>query len=197
MLDNSGAIERRVYRTYWNDGLLDVFAAVGVLAIGVFWIFDLPVGAAFVPAWLVPAWGPCRRRFIEPRLGMVEFSDARQRRNTNLLRLIMYIGIACLILGIELYFFRDRLGVDPGDALIAGLPALLLGLLAIATSMLIATPRFLVYAAILAATGATGALYGLRPGLILCIAGAAMLAIAGIVIARFLRDNPVITEDMP
>ncbi len=197
MLENTGAIEQRVYRAYWNDGLLDVFAAAGVFAIGLFWLFDLPVGAAFVPAWLVPAWGPCRRRLIEPRLGMVEFSDARQRRNTSMLRLILYAGIGCLILGIEMYFLRDRLGQNPSMTLIAGLPAVLLALLAIATAALIATPRFLVYAAVLAGVGTTGGIFGLRPGMILAIAGSVMAVPATAILVRFMRNNAIVSEDAP
>ncbi|MDJ0708768.1 MAG: hypothetical protein QNJ14_00190 [Woeseiaceae bacterium] len=195
MLENGGAIERRVYRAYWNDGLLDIFAAAGVFAIGIFWLYDLPVGAVFVPVWLVPAWGPCRRHFIEPRLGMVEFSDARQRRNNNLLRLILYVGIGCLVIGIELYLLRDRLGTNPSMTLIAGLPAVLLAVLAVATAALIATPRFLVYAAVLAAAGVTGAVFGLQPGLILVVAGGGMAILAAGVLWSFVRDNPVVAED--
>ena len=65
MLENLGTIENRVYRAYWNDGLLDMFGAIGILAIGVSWTFDFVVGGALAPALLVPLWGPFRQKFVE------------------------------------------------------------------------------------------------------------------------------------
>src|SRR5210317_1625377 len=92
MLREMGRIENRVYRAYWNDGLLDVFAAVGVLLIGFAWTFDFVVGGAITPALLVPLWGPFRQRFIEARLGLVEFSDERERTNRGRLRLVFLLA---------------------------------------------------------------------------------------------------------
>jgi len=195
MLENMNLLERKVFQHYWDDGLLDLFAAIGVLLIGVFWLRDLPVGAAFVPAWLAPAWNPVRRKFIEPRLGLVEFTEDRERRNRKMLRLTLYAGIAFLIVGLELYFFRDDLPVEPTVALIAGLPAFLLALLAIFTAALIGTARFVAYAVILVLAGVAGALLEWTPGMILTVAGAVMLAIAGILLIRFIVLNPVGEEE--
>lgn len=191
MLDNLGVIEQRVYRAYWNDGLLDLFAAVGILAIGIFWITDVAYGAAFVPAVLMPLWNPLRKRFIEPRLGMVEFSDTREQRTSNLLKQVFLLGFGFLVLGVALYSYRDKLPVDPSVSLIAGLPAMLLALLALITTVLVATPRFLMHAALLVVAGAAGAILGLEPGWILAAAGAAMLAVAVVVLIRFFRNNPI------
>lgn len=195
MLENMNLLERKVFQHYWDDGLLDLFAAIGVLLIGVFWLRDFPVGAAFVPVWLVPAWNPVRRRFIEPRLGLVEFTEDRERRNRKMLQLTLYAGIAFLIVGLELYFFRDDLPVEPTVALIAGLPAFLLALLAIFTAALIGTARFVAYAVILVLTGVAGALLEWTPGMILTVAGAVMLVIAGILLIRFIVLNPAGEEE--
>lgn len=194
MLNNLGTIERHVYRSYWNDGLLDLFAAVGVLAVGVFWIVDFPVGGAILPALFVPLWGPIRHRLVEPRLGMVEFSDTRNERNFNLLGQTALLGLGFFALGVSLYFLRDKLGVEPTVTLIAGLPAALLGLLAVITAFLVASPRFFIYAALLVAAGIVGALGGLEPGQILAAAGAGMLVMALSVFIRFLHNNSVSDE---
>lgn len=190
MLDNMGAIEQRVYRAYWNDGLLDVFGALGILAIGCFWILDWAAAAAIIPALLVPLWKPARCRFIEPRLGMVEFTEDRERRNARQLKLVMYFGIACLIIGLETYFLRGRFGIDPSTSLIAALPAFLLALMGVIVSVLVATTRFLAYAGILVISGILGALQGWRPGPIMALAGALILAISVVVLIRFLARNP-------
>ncbi len=195
MLENMNLLERKVFQHYWDDGLLDLFAAIGVFLIGILWLRDLPVGAAFVPVWLVPAWNPVRRKFIEPRLGLVEFTEERERRNRKMLQLTLYAGIAFLIVGLELYFFRDDLPVEPTVALIAGLPAFLLALLAIFTAALIGTARFVAYAVILVLTGVAGALLEWTPGMILTVAGAVMLVIAGILLIRFIVLNPAGEEE--
>ncbi len=191
MLDNDNALERGLYQHYWDDGLLDLFAALGVFLIGVFWLRDLPPAAAIVPALLVPAWQPTRRRLVEPRLGFVEFSDQREQLNRRRLRLTLYLGIAAMIVALELYFARKALPAEPAVQLVAGLPAMLLALLATVTAILIASARFLVYAVVLLAAGVAGALSGWSPGAILVAAGAAMFAIAATIFARFLHTNPV------
>lgn len=191
MLGRMNTIEKQVFRTYWHDGLLDVFGAVAVLAIGAFWIAELHVFGAIVPAMLVPLWGPLRQRYIEPRLGLVEFSEERERRNTNRLWMVVMGGAVAFALTMALYFLRTRLGVNPSVSLIAGLPALLLALLAGITAFLVSTLRFLVYAALLAASGVGGAILGLEPGHILVIAALPMLVIALVILVRFVRNNPI------
>lgn len=191
MLENLGTIENRVYRAYWNDGLLDLFGAIGLVAIGISWTFDFVVAGAITPALLVPLWTPCRQRFIEPRLGMVEFSDARERTNKNRLRLVFLLGFGTFALGVGLFFLRGKLALDPDISLIAGLPALLLAVLAALTALLVSTARFLAYAALLAIAGAVGAAMGWEPGRILLSAGIPILLCAIVVLARFLSNNPL------
>lgn len=193
-MNKLGAIEQRVYRGYWNDGLLDLFAAIGILAIGVFWMLDVPVGAAVVPALFVPLWAPCRQRFVEPRLGMVEFSDAREQVNSNMLKQAVLLGLGFFGLGVLLYLLRDKFNIEPTVTFIAGLPAALLALLAIITAFLVASPRFFVYAALLVVSGVVGALNGWEPGLILAASGASILVIALARFVRFIHDNPVSDE---
>ena len=196
MLRDMGAIENRVYRVYWNDGLLDVFAAVGVLLIGIAWTFDFVVGGAITPALLIPLWGPFRQRFIEPRLGMVEFTEKRERTNRSRLLLVILLGIGAFALVVSLYLLRNRLALEPSVSFIAGLPALLLAIPAALTAMLVSTGRFLVYAALLVIAGGVGANTGWEPGPILVSAGIPILIIASTVLLRFVRNNPIATEDL-
>ena len=191
MPNDVNSLERSLYRHHWDDGLLDVFSALGVFLIGVLWLRDLPAAAAIVPALMVPLWGPFRQRFVEPRLGFVEFSDSRERRNRKRLKLVAYFGIIALIAALELYFHRGLLPAIPGARLVAGLPAMLLAIPAAMTALLIASTRFLVYSVVLLVAGIAGALLELSPGAIMAIAGAVMLVIAMAVFARFLHANPV------
>ncbi len=191
MAHSSTSIEHRIYRHYWDDGLLDLFAALGVVLIGGAWIHGYAAAGAIVPAVLVPLWHPARQRFVEPRLGFVEFSDARERQNRKRLKLVVYLGIVALIAALELYFHRELLAANPGVHLVAGLPAMLLAVLAATTALLIASARFLVYSAVLLVVGPVGAWLGWSPGAIMAVGGAVLLAIATAVFTMFLRANPI------
>jgi hypothetical protein len=191
MQNSSTSLERSIYRRYWDDGLLDMFAAIGVALIGLSWMHGYAAAGAIVPALLVPLWQPFRQRFVEPRLGVVEFSDSRERQNRKRIKLLVYLGIIALIAALELYFHRELLPAVPGSRLIAALPAAMLAILAAITALLIASARFLVYSAILLVAGLIGASLGWSPGAIMATAGAIMLVIAAAVFATFLRANPV------
>jgi hypothetical protein len=191
MAHSSTSLEQKIYRHYWDDGLLDLFAALGVVLIGASWMHGYAAAGAIVPAVLVPLWQPARERLVEPRLGFVEFSDTRERQNRKRLKLVLYLGIIALIAALELYFQRELLAANPGLRLVAGLPAMLLAVLAAATALLIASARFLVYSGVLLAVGSVGALLGWSPGAIMAVGGAIMFIAASAVFAKFLRTNPV------
>jgi len=190
MLRNLGKLEKSVYRTYWNDGLIDLLAAIGVLAVGLLWVWERPVFAAIVPPLLVPLWGPCRRRLIEPRLGMIEFSDDRDRRSRQSLRLVFFLGVGCLVMAVGMYLARDALAVGRDIDFIAGLPAFLLAIMAALTGLLIASTRFMAYALVLVLAGVTGAYAAWSPGQIIVAAGLVMLFSSVVILTRFFRSNP-------
>ncbi|MEJ2516159.1 MAG: hypothetical protein P8102_13205 [Gammaproteobacteria bacterium] len=189
-MENMAGLEKRVYRTYWEDGLIDLFAAVGVLIIGVSWAFDFPIGGVIAPAVLVPLWGPVRERLILPRLGRVEFADRRESRNRNMLRTALYAGAGLLALGVGAYLTRDRVATLAAAEFAAALPAAILAAMALVASVLIASPRFVVYAGVLLLAGIAGAWKGLEPGRTLLEAGAFILVAALVLLTRFLRANP-------
>ena len=195
MLENPGAVERHVYRVYWRDGLLDVFASVAVLAIGFLWMAERFALAAIVPAVLVGLWTPARRQFIEPRLGTVEFDEGRERRNARRLNVVLLIGAGFLILSFELWIRRGGPIGDVLYSLAPGLPAFLLAIAAVLASFLVNSPRFLTYAAILVAFGTTGSVYDWQPGVTLVASGASMLVMAIGLLAGFLRRNPLDAVD--
>jgi len=190
MLGNLNKVERQVFRSFWNDGLLDVFAALGVLSIGVFWLFDFHVGAAIVPAMLVPLWAPTRVKLIEPRMGSVEFSDAREARSNRMLWLVLFVGVATFVIGIGVYVLRRNTGVPLDITWIAALPAFLLAVMAALAALLISAPRFLANTAVLVLAGLAGAINGWEPGLTLTLAGAVMTIIAAFLLLRFLQRHP-------
>jgi len=190
MPDRLSQVEKRVFRAYWDDGLLDAFAALGVLSIGVLWLFDLHLGGAIVPVVLVSLWAPIREKLIEPRLGSVEFSDARENRSRRLLWLAIVAGAAAFVAAVSVYLLHRGNAAYLDIDWIAALPALLLAMMAALGAILISAPRFLVHTAVLVLVAIIGAINGWEPGSTLAVAGALMAIIAGYLLSRFFRSHP-------
>lgn len=176
-------LESRLFRQYWDDGLLDLFAGVGVLGIALCWSVGLVAVGAAVPAVLVPFWGPLRRAVVEPRMGLVEFTDERTGRTRRFLAGAAWLGVALLLaLGVGYLAARS----EPGELLrhfVPGLPALLLGLLSALVGVGLGLPRFLAYAGFLAVSGLAVAVAGAEPEIAM-FAGGLAIALTG---ARLLR----------
>lgn len=194
MTATTDRLESRLYRHFWDDGLLDLFAGVGVVGIGVCWALDLVAIGAVVPAVLVPFWIPLRRALIEPRSGFVEFSDTRVDHNRRLLAGSVALGAASLAVFAALYLIVPS---DPAGWLvrvIPGVPALLLALLAAFTGLALGLPRFLAHAAVLAVAGAAVVAADAAPEEAM-IAGGALVAIVGAWLLRRFLQMPVEMDD--
>lgn len=186
----NGQLEQNLYRQYWDDGLLDLFAGVGVLGIGLFWIFDVVVGAAILPALLVPLWAPFREKITEPRMGLVEFSSRREQRTQKFLVNVFLAGTGTFLLALLLYFYVRSNGLPANVTFIAGLPAGLLGVLAVFGALLTGAYRFFIYGAWLVIAGLTCALAGTGPGAPMVVGGAAITFCAVVLLTRFIRKYP-------
>jgi len=180
-------LESRLFGRYWDDGLLDLFAGIATLGIGVLWAVDLVAIGAAVPAMLAGLWVPLRRALVEPRAGHVEFSDARTGRNRRLLVGNAVLGLLTLAL-----FAGLTVAVRSGPlALLSvigpGIPAFLLALLAALTGWGLGLPRFLGYAAALCLAGAGAALADAEPELAILAGGLVIALSGGWRLGRFLR----------
>jgi hypothetical protein len=187
MTSRAGTLESRLFRRHWDDGLLDLFAGVGAVSIGVCWAVDLVVVGAAVPAVLVPIWGPLRRALIEPRAGLVEFSDARTARNRRLGLGSAVLGLLMLLLFVGLYVLVRSRSVALLDLVVPGVPAFLLGLLATLAGWGLGLPRFLAYAGVWCAGGFGVALADARPELAMLAGGLVVLMSGAWRLHRFLR----------
>ena len=186
MTSHVGRLEARLFRGSWDDGLLDLFAGVASVAIGILWAFDLVVFGAIVPVMLVPFWQPVRRWIVEPRAGLVEFSEERTGRNRRWLTASVWTGLAALVsfsgLALLSEAWRDRL-----ELLVAGLPALLLGVLAAFAAGIAGAIRFFAYAAAFCVAGLVVALADTRPEVGIIAGGVVVLANGSRLLMRFLR----------
>lgn len=101
---NLKEIERRAYMSYHQDGLLDIFAGLYILAFGlgifatIIWdySFGLIIPGGLI-AVIIPVWISAKRKITIPRIGYVNFGI----RGANKLTAI-FIGM--LVLGLGAFF---------------------------------------------------------------------------------------------
>lgn len=190
MLDDLSKLERKIFQTFWDDGLIDLFAGVGVLLIGLAWWRALPVMGAIVPALMIPLWKPLRDRWIEPRLGLVEFSETRMRTNRRWMNGSVVGGVVVLLLALAVYFTKGRAAPHELSHMIAALPAALLAVMATLVAVMLSCVRFLVYALVLLGASAVGLVLKWEPGSILVLAGGIITLMSLFVLLRFLGEYP-------
>lgn len=185
--------EARVFAAWWQDGLLDLMAGVGVALIGVAWILGLPAIGAVVPAMIVPLWGDLRSRITEGRLGRARFGAERRRRLTR--GNVAAIGLGVLLLSINVLMIVT---IDEPGAwfrwLLPGLPAMLLALMGVVAALMLQLPRFAGYAAVMVAAGLTVAALQAEPGWGIFGGGVVVAAAGALMLRRFLAEFPRLPE---
>lgn len=190
MTRSTHALENHLFRQYWDDGLLDLLSGIGLLLIGGAWTLDLVPLAAAVPAILLPFWVVLRRRIVEPRAGVVEFSAAREHRTTRLLSGSAWLGAGVLLAMVAMYLILPS---DPGPllpVLTPALPAVLLALPAALVGLGLGLPRFLAYATLLVACGAVVVMASLPPATAMFVTGLVVVANGARLLHAFLRLTP-------
>jgi hypothetical protein len=180
--------EVRLFRSYWEDGTLDLVAGASVVLIGFTYVFEQHVFVGVVLPLALVAWMVVRRWVVEPRAGYVEFSRSRRERSGREVVGALAAGTGLLILALLGAMGVRSGGLVPGDAVDA-LPALLIALGAGVAAGLTRAPRFGVYAALFVAVGAVTVWLGAAPGWPLAVGGFVTLASGTVLLARFLAAS--------
>jgi hypothetical protein len=186
MTSHAQPLEKRLFQHYWDDGLLDLFVGLATLAVGLCWAFDLVAIGAVIPALLTPFWTLLRRKLVEPRAGLVEFSDSRVSENRKMLIYSIILGLGMFGTFLILHARVPDLGALPG-LVIPAVPALLLALLALIAGLWLGLPRFVGYAAAFCAAGIIVALADARPEIAFFAGAVVVLANGARLLTRFLR----------
>ncbi|MCA9491953.1 MAG: hypothetical protein KC621_18600 [Myxococcales bacterium] len=181
--------ESELFRSSWDDGLLDLLAGIGLLATGLCWQLDVVPLAVVVGPVLAASWSPLRRRHVEPRAGWARFTASRRQRSTRLLGLSVATGIGAFALVATLAVLEAR-GSELPASLVDALPALLLAPLGAFTTALTGARRFLGWAAVLAGAGLLTVVLGTGPWAPLIAAGALLLLAGAVRFRRFLAAWP-------
>lgn len=186
------AIEREAYRASWSDGLVDIYVGLSMLFIGAMWIWvnDLSGLAGVLPAILLTPALAARRRFVEARLGHVEWRPGRRSWERRNLLLLLAAGLGLLVVGLAVYL--SVAGGASGLRLAPGILAWLLALLSVGLALLLDARRLLLYAAVLAGGGVVVVLLEARPGWPMLAAGCTATAVGLVLLRRFVARYPVI-----
>jgi len=118
---------------------------------------------------------------------MVEFASARTKSNRRKLHIVFWIGFGMLVLFTELYWYTSAADLDLLRTFIAGVPAILIGVMACGVAAGLKIARFLIYAIVFAVCGVAVALADGEPEIAM-IAGGALVMLSGTwFLTRFLR----------
>jgi hypothetical protein len=92
-------IQRKVYMTFFQDGLWDIFLGLFILGWGLAMLTDLAYlpGVTFIGLYFA-IWG-VKKRITYPRIGYARFSATSRRRITTK---FVILGVAVLLVGVML-----------------------------------------------------------------------------------------------
>lgn len=188
------SLEHQAYTRVYSDGIIDLFVGISLMWIGFAWIWlpDFAGLAGVLPAVFVPVAMTTRKKFVEDRIGYVQWSEPRRNKVRRNLIIVFAAGVVLFLGGVVAFFVVDQslANQDVLDFIMPGLLAWLLALLALGLAILMDAWRFLIYAAVLAIAGLITALEGANPGWPLLAAGV-VITIAGLVLLyRFTQANP-------
>lgn len=182
--------ERALFRSFWDDGLLDLLCGAALLLTGLGWQGSLGALAVIqAPLWIV-LWMPLRRRIVEPRAGYVRFSLARQTRTTHGLRWMLALGLGLFALvAITALVVRERGALALLQQSVDALPAVLVAIAATLAAILTDAKRFHAYAVCLLAAGVVTVLFSLGPAFPLLVVASLAIVAGAALLTRFLNAS--------
>lgn len=190
-------VERKIFRTFWDDGLIDTVVGAGILLIGIAWRLDLALATVVVPLLLLPVWMFARGRISIPRAGFVRFSKdhgERTHRVTVILGLVGY-GVLAAFGAAYLYFVSTAVDMQLPEAVLISVPTASVAIIVLLSRFLFGMPnRAIVYGLLIFVVAVIGGWLNMQPGTQFVVAGACMTVSGVTMLLRFIRRHPVMTE---
>lgn len=197
--------ERRVFKTTYSDGLLDVFLGCFFLEFAIAPLLSNRLGDFWSVAVFLPFWGLVflviwlvRRHVVSPRLGLVTYGKHGRTRLMRFNFIMLIVNVIALVLGLLAAWNFARL---PGQVISIALG--LIFLIGFSTAAyFLDFSRLYIYGLLVGIAPPVGEwlyknmgathhgfpiTFGFLSGL--------MVLIGLIIFGRFLRNNPVITSD--
>ena len=185
-------IERKAWKSYYEDGMWDIFMGLMMIAIGV----DLLTegGPAFYALIGVAALSPILIKWFitMPRLGWVKFGPMRRTRD-KLMKVVLAVSILIGIGGLVAYV----IGAEPPDGIFPAIGAIVIFAVFAAMAYLREFPRLYGYAVAysLSMGLAMAMTENFVPMVMFFVFGGTGLVIGLALIARFVRRYPVIRAE--
>jgi len=192
-----GELEKAAYRSRWQDGLLDLLGGLGVVFVGISWLLDLAWATGFMVPILLVTWMGLRRSVVEPRIGRVTFTEARQKseQSGTLGTVLLGLGLLLVFIVGHLFITRSEGGFEAwAAAWSAAIPVTLLAIMALTAAALTGLVRFLGYGALFLATGSITTPLGMEPPGQILAAGTIITLVGLAIFVRFLSSHPVLDD---
>jgi MFS family permease len=105
------AVDRKIFTSYFEDGLLDIFLAAFVLMFAVGPFLSGPLGDFWGTVVFLPFWGLVylilgyiRKRIVIPRIGSVKWGEMRKKKLRIGAIIMLVINVIFLFLGVVVFF---------------------------------------------------------------------------------------------
>jgi hypothetical protein len=189
---NLQEIERKVYLSYQNDGVWDIFLGLFFLVEGILFVFDAAMFMGIFPAVMIPVAVMIRKSFTTPRIGYAEFSPVRKLKEKKSRITLSVLLSMTMILGLVAFWaftgnsewqtWVKKLGIIPFGFVIA----VVLG----AAGLMFGLKRFVYYAIFILMVFVFGHLLNLRIRVYFIFMGVIFSVIGVVMLARFLQRYP-------
>ena len=207
---NFKAIEKRAFQATQQDGLLEIFFGLYLLAMSLTPIINIQAPLRYLPALLVLLVGAggmrvAKKRVIEPRLGRVKFSRERKKRQVIVKAGTIIFSVVLLILSIWMYTLSEKV-TNPGlEKFLDWFPAIVYGFFVfaifLALHIFLNMPRALLFGGLIGASLTITALLDTYANITfpyaMLVSGAVLLIVGIRVLTIFLRRHDLPAgEDM-
>ncbi|PXF61076.1 MAG: hypothetical protein C4B59_05815 [Candidatus Methanogaster sp.] len=190
---NPKELEKKVYRSYHRDGILDISLGLLILLFGIAMYTHLIPFVGLIPIMVMSAGYLAKKFVIIPRMGHVNFSNARKEKERGKMSFWLVLGI--VVLGAVLVGLAKR-NILPGlDSVLQTYPLLALAVivssLIIAAALMFGAVHLYAYAAlVLIVLVPCQSIYAPEPHRVV-FAGTFILLCGLLTFIRFLRKYPL------
>jgi hypothetical protein len=185
-------IERKVYTSYHQDGLMDISIAFIVLAFGIMMVLDMAWMGAIFAAVGIPLYAAAKKVLTVPRIGFVKFAPYRAKAMQTIalvvFSLLMLLGVVA--------FMQVEGGSTPTWLLFAiEYPMLVIGsslaILFCLVGYTFRTKRMYAYALLSLTTFFAGSLMYFPLYYYMILLGTLLLLFGSAMLIRFVRKYPL------
>lgn len=187
-------IEKKLYFSYHEDGLWDIFLGLFFIAMGLLFYFDIESFLAIIPACFIVPFMAIKKSFALSRLGYVVFSDERRTGEKNKYLLMVILGLFGLYFGVMIFFtaaggraIYDFLNILPVNPI-----AIFIAIVVMTVTAVFGIWRFTIYSFLIIIIFFIGDILGDEIIVPSILTGIIILAIGVVILVRFMRKYPKI-----